>query len=158
MARRPDTRRHLARTDVVFRTASGGTVIATAPRPDRLALPTGMLAAGAGRVAYALVGFPLAVAGAGGARRGAARRFLDAPTAGSRPAAVAADLLAFLLTAPLAAVFLLRGVAYPLVTDDATGSWGGPTMAGAWVTHLVLSALLLAAAAALLRPLARRHR
>jgi hypothetical protein len=56
----------------------------------------------------------------------------------------------------VAVLFLVRGVAYPLVTDDPSSSWGGPTMAGAWAVHLAVGALALAATVAVVRPLLRQ--
>ncbi|MGO4617509.1 hypothetical protein AB4305_25095 [Nocardia sp. 2YAB30] len=52
-------------------------------------------------------------------------------------------LLAWFL-AFLAVVAALRGIGYPLIAaDNLEGSWGGPTLAGAWVVHAVLGICLL---------------
>lgn len=42
-------------------------------------------------------------------------------------------------------LFAVRGVCFPLVVHDPKTSWGGPTMAGAWIVHFALLALILAA-------------
>lgn len=43
----------------------------------------------------------------------------------------------------LTVVALVRGLAYPVVTGDGyENSWGGPTLAGAWLVHAALALLL----------------
>ncbi len=69
---------------------------------------------------------------------------------------VLGEVVAFALTAPAVAVMAVRGVAYPLVTDDASTSWGGPTMAGAWAVHAAVGVVLLAVVSMVVRPLLRR--
>ncbi|MGK8488736.1 hypothetical protein [Nocardia asiatica] len=55
----------------------------------------------------------------------------------------AVGLLSWFL-AFLAVVAAFRGICYPLVTgDDLAGSWGGPTLAGAWAVHAALGIGLL---------------
>ncbi|MGW4326372.1 hypothetical protein ACWEKR_10830 [Nocardia sp. NPDC004573] len=52
-------------------------------------------------------------------------------------------LLAWFL-AFLAIVAVFRGVCFPLVAgDNLDGSWGGPTLAGAWAVHAALGVGLL---------------
>lgn len=47
------------------------------------------------------------------------------------------QILSAVLAGVFWAVFLARGVCYPLAEwgNDVSGSWGGPTMAGAWAAH-----------------------
>ncbi|MEU4342019.1 hypothetical protein AB0H00_12230 [Nocardia sp. NPDC023852] len=55
----------------------------------------------------------------------------------------AVGLLAWFL-AFLAVVAALRGIGYPLVVDEnLEGSWGGPTLTGAWAVHAGLGVGLL---------------
>lgn len=56
----------------------------------------------------------------------------------------AVGLLTWFL-AVLAVIAAFRGICYPLVTgeDDLAGSWGGPTLAGAWAVHAALGIGLL---------------
>ncbi len=43
----------------------------------------------------------------------------------------------------LSVLVLVRGLAYPLVAADGhQNSWGGPTLAGAWLVHAVLGVLV----------------
>lgn len=42
----------------------------------------------------------------------------------------------------LSVLALVRGLAYPLVTAEYATSWGGPTLAGAWLVHAALGLLL----------------
>jgi hypothetical protein len=52
----------------------------------------------------------------------------------------------------LSLVAAFRGVFYGLITDDSYRySWGGPTLAGAWLVHLVLGLLLVPVALWILR-------
>jgi hypothetical protein len=45
--------------------------------------------------------------------------------------------------AMLSVLVLVRGFAYPLVDGDAyETSWGGPTLAGAWLVHAALGAVI----------------
>lgn len=52
-------------------------------------------------------------------------------------AALPLQILSAALAAAFWAVFLARGVCYPLAEwgNDVSASWGGPTMAGAWAAH-----------------------
>ncbi|MEV0298492.1 hypothetical protein [Nocardia sp. NPDC050710] len=62
----------------------------------------------------------------------------------------ASGLVAWFL-AFLAVVAAVRGIAYPLVAaNDYENSWGGPTLAGAWVVHALLGVGLLPAWTAVL--------
>lgn len=47
------------------------------------------------------------------------------------------QILSAALAGAFWALFLARGVCYPLAEwgNDVSGSWGGPTMAGAWAAH-----------------------
>ncbi|MEV6323970.1 hypothetical protein AB0M45_22670 [Nocardia sp. NPDC051787] len=55
----------------------------------------------------------------------------------------AMGLLAWFL-AFLAVVAAIRGICYPLIAgDNLEGSWGGPSLAGAWAVHAVLGVGLL---------------
>ncbi len=55
----------------------------------------------------------------------------------------AVGLLAWFL-AFLAVVAAIRGICYPLIAgDNLEGSWGGPSLAGAWAVHAVLGVGLL---------------
>jgi hypothetical protein len=124
-----------------------------------------VIATALGRLLYGLVALPLRLASAvpgrklrrraAALRARAARRLLPAGLPSSRRAIVG-EMAAFVLVAPATAVFLVRGVAYPLVTSDASDSWGGPTMAGAWAVHAALGLPLLAAVALVARPLLAR--
>jgi len=50
-----------------------------------------------------------------------------------------APTVALIVTAPFWLLILLRGVLYPAVgADNLEQSWGGPTLVGAWVTHLAI--------------------
>ncbi|MGQ4600733.1 hypothetical protein [Nocardia sp. R6R-6] len=52
-------------------------------------------------------------------------------------------VLAWLLVF-LGVVAAVRGICYPLVANDnLEDSWGGPTLAGAWVVHAVLGVAVL---------------
>ncbi len=54
--------------------------------------------------------------------------------------------IAFVLTAPVWLVVIIRGVLYPAFgADDLEQSWGGPTLIGAWATHLVVAVAVLVA-------------
>ncbi|MFI6044987.1 hypothetical protein ACIA8C_25385 [Nocardia sp. NPDC051321] len=37
----------------------------------------------------------------------------------------------------------VRGLLYPLLTDGYENAWGGPTLAGAWSTHLLIGVVLV---------------
>lgn len=54
----------------------------------------------------------------------------------------AVGLLGWFL-AMLTVLVLVRGLAYPLVgADGYENSWGGPTLAGAWLVHAVLGVVI----------------
>ncbi|MFC4373474.1 hypothetical protein ACFO5K_05120 [Nocardia halotolerans] len=58
--------------------------------------------------------------------------------------------------AMLAVLVLVRGLAYPLVAADGyADSWGGPTLAGAWLVHAVLGVLIAPALLAVIAVLGR---
>jgi hypothetical protein len=141
------------------------------------------LAAGAAaRLAYALVALPTRLASVArrtkavprdrpadaadrahvGAHRLAAGVLGASATSRRRPGrtrALLGEVVALAIAAPAVAIFLVRGVAYPLVTTDASNSWGGPTIVGAWVAHLAVGLVQLGivalVAGLLLRPSAR---
>jgi hypothetical protein len=70
------------------------------------------------------------------------------------------SVVAAILTAPVWAVVILRGVLYPLFgSDNLEDSWGGPTLAGAWAVHLLVGlasvlavSLVIASASSVRRP------
>jgi hypothetical protein len=47
---------------------------------------------------------------------------------------------------------VLRIGTYGAFFTDGTGAWGGPTLAGAWITHAVIAAPMVAFALVLLVP------
>ena len=59
--------------------------------------------------------------------------------------------LALVVTAPLWLIVVLRGLLYPAIASDhLENSWGGPTLVGAWVVHLMIGVGMLLAASFLL--------
>jgi hypothetical protein len=143
-----------------------------------------------GHNAYALVALPVGLAGlitglfggaapVGRAQRALARRLLgvpvrDAETSPRREAGqviryslagLPAGLVSFALLGPAWAVFIARGVLYPVFgADHLDRSWGGPSLAGAWVVHFIQGPPLLFVLTLVLWPvsrhqarLARRH-
>ena len=55
-----------------------------------------------------------------------------------------APTVALIVTAPFWLLILLRGVLYPAIgADNLEQSWGGPTLVGAWVTHLAVGVAAL---------------
>jgi hypothetical protein len=71
-----------------------------------------------------------------------------------RLAALPVEVVAFALAAGMWAVFLARGVCYPLFgADHLERSWGGPTLAGAWFVHFIQGPPLLYLVSLVLRPL-----
>ena len=138
----------------------------------------GRLRTGLRHSAHAALALPLAlvslaavvVGQAGLADRGQralARRFLGVrrpPAPPRRPLALVrhtllglpVHLLAFVLVVPAWALFLARGVLYPVFgADNLEASWGGPTLAGAWLVHFVQGPPLLLLVATALQPVAR---
>lgn len=65
-----------------------------------------------------------------------------------------AGLLGWFLTM-LSVLVPVRGLAYPLVAGDYENSWGGPTLAGAWVVHAVLGVLIVPVLVAMIALLGR---
>lgn len=138
-------------------------------------------AAAAGRSVYACLALPVCLVGLvaaslGGARRVSrvqrelARRFLGvaAPSPASPRrrgslrvfghclATVPANLLAFALIAPVWALFLTRGVLYPVFgANNLEQSWGGPTLAGAWLVHFIQGPPLIFVMTLVLGPVSR---
>lgn len=135
-----------------------------------------------GRSVYAVVALPVGIAGliaglfgttepADRAQRTLARRLLGVPVAESAPpqhrrtgqvlrglARLPADLVSFALMGPAWAVFLTRGVLYPVFgADNLDRSWGGPTLAGAWAAHFVQGPPLLLAVTLVLWPVSRHQ-
>jgi membrane protease YdiL (CAAX protease family) len=79
--------------------------------------------------------------------------------AGKRRPATAVPKVALLVTAPCWLLIVFRGVLYPAFgADDLEQSWGGPTLVGAWVTHLAVGvgALVVVSLALVLVTGARR--
>jgi hypothetical protein len=73
-------------------------------------------------------------------------------------------IVAYVVTGAAWFPLSVSGIFYPVLdAGDLQNSWGGPTLIGAWVTHLALAAALLLAVAfpfALWRPpgvIARKH-
>ncbi|MBC6456661.1 hypothetical protein [Actinomadura sp. HBU206391] len=136
-----------------------------------VALPVGL----AGLIA-ALFGRPAPV---GRTQRVLARRLLGVPVAEAAMSSrgqtrrvlryslvcLPADLLSFALLGSAWAVFIARGVLYPVFgADHLERSWGGPSLAGAWAAHFIQGPPLLFVVTLVLWPvsryqarLARRH-
>lgn len=118
-----------------------------------------------GRNAYAVVALPVGLAGlfgaGGSAQRTLARRLLGVPVPDATGnvrrhslASLPADLVSFALMAPAWAVFITRGVLYPIFgADNLDKSWGGPSLAGAWVAHFIQGPPLLLALTLVLWPI-----
>ncbi|WP_394360246.1 hypothetical protein [Amycolatopsis sp. SB7-3] len=109
------------------------------------------------RAVYALLVLPGYLGGAK-VQRGLSRRWLGHES-GSRPRFVAAF-------GPSAASFLLALLLFYLVGRIATyglfwtgsdpeGTWGGPTLAGAWIVHFLIAAGMAIPIFLTLRPLTR---
>lgn len=90
-----------------------------------------------------------------------AERLLRVPTADTGSLrmlvrSLPADVLAFILVAPAWGVFLVNGVLYPVFdADHLERSWGGPTLAGAWVAHFIQGPPLILVITLLLWPISR---
>jgi hypothetical protein len=147
-------------------------------------VPTGWrnrMKAAAGHHAYAVAALPVGLAGllaipvgaaetVGRLHRVLVRRLLAVPAPSQAPPArlrtgrllaywltsLPVNLLAFVLTAPFWVIFLGRGVLYPVFgADNLENSWGGPTLAGAWLVHFLLGPPALVAITVILRPISR---
>jgi hypothetical protein len=143
-----------------------------------------------GHNAYALVALPVALVGlvaglfgraasVGRIQRALASRLLAVPVAETAMSprrenrqvfryslvGLPAGLVSFALLGPAWAVFIARGVLYPVFgADHLDRSWGGPSLAGAWVAHFIQGPPLLFVITLVLWPvsrhqarLARRH-
>lgn len=65
--------------------------------------------------------------------------------------------VASVATAPFWVLVVFRGVLYPAIgADNLEQSWGGPTLVGAWATHLVIGVAALVAVSFLLAALTVR--
>jgi hypothetical protein len=105
------------------------------------------------RTIYALFALPAYLVGPA-ARRRLARRWLGAEPGGGRafPAAVAAfpvALLIWYLVGRIATFGFFWG------EDGAAGSWGGPSLIGAWTVHFFVALGMAVVGMGLLRPLTR---
>ena len=124
------------------------------------------------RALFALRAFPAGLAALGaaaiGQHRWATRWQLDAAGRWSEQARPSSPLrvlthsvlsllvgtVAWFVVA-LSVIAAFRGLFYGLITDDSYEySWGGPTLAGAWLVHLVLGLLLVPVAVWILRGIA----
>lgn len=106
------------------------------------------------RTIYALFALP-AYLGGPALRRRLARRWLGAEP---RPGALAASAAAF----PLALLvwYLVARIAtfgFFWTDEGAAGSWGGPSLAGAWIVHFFCALGMAVPCMWLLRPLTRRQ-
>jgi hypothetical protein len=133
-----------------------------------------------GYQAYALVALPVtllglacgpfgAAASVGRMQRTLATRLLRVRVAAPRGAdarvplryrlaALPFDVVAFALLAPAWAVFVARGVLYPVFgADHLAQSWGGPSLVGAWLAHFVQGPPLLLFLTVVLWPVRRRQ-
>jgi hypothetical protein len=141
-------------------------------RPWQQRLVTGLL-----RSAYSALALPVGLAGLvvtvfGGAERASSwQRALTGRLLGSQVssgrqgtlrvlrhglASLPVNLLAFVLVVPIWAVFVTRGVLYPVFgAGNLEDSWGGPTLAGAWFVHFIQGPPLVLLAMALIAPVNR---
>lgn len=126
------------------------------------ALPVGLVG---------LLATPLGGAGAvGRTQRRLARRVLGVPLPGAASPArlrvtglvgfwltsLPVNLLAFVLTAPFWLLFLTRGFLYPVFgANNLEHSWGGPTLAGAWLAHWIQGPPALIVITVILWPIGR---
>ena len=143
---------------MAYRTASGTTILAAGPAVRHEPGPvSALVGTGTQRLTTALTAFPLAVMAAvgPGSLSAWAQDARGALRADGRPAA---EALAFLLAAPAALLFLVRGLAYPLVVTDTSDAWGGPGLMGAWAVHAAIGLAMLAAVTAMVAPLVRPRR
>ncbi|HET6708091.1 hypothetical protein [Amycolatopsis sp.] len=104
------------------------------------------------RTIYAALALPACLAGPQ-ARRRLARRWLGAePKPGGFPAAVAAFPIALLIW------YLVGRIAtfgFFWTEDGAAGSWGGPSLIGAWAVHFFAALGMAVVGMWVLRPLIR---
>ncbi|MEU0530539.1 hypothetical protein [Amycolatopsis tolypomycina] len=105
------------------------------------------------RTIYAALALPAYLAGPA-VRRRLARRWVGAEPRGGR--ALAGAFAAF----PVALLvwYLVGRIAtfgFFWTADDAAGSWGGPSLIGAWTVHFFVALGMTVAAMWLLRPLVR---
>lgn len=119
---------------------------------------------------YGAVALPLAIAGLAGARGvGRWHRWLLDLPADATPSvervrrfsgkSLIASLATFAVLAPVWAVFVARGFLYPLVgADNLETSWGGPSLAGAWLAHWIQGPPLLLVVTLLTTPITRYQR
>lgn len=110
------------------------------------------------RAVYAFLALPAYFAGVRAQRR-LAERLLGVPAGRARPrylAALVPSLVAFSLS--LLLFFLVARIAtYGLfwTGEDPEGTWGGPTLAGAWIVHFFVAVGLAVPIFCALRPLTR---
>ncbi|MBF9129560.1 hypothetical protein I0C86_11370 [Plantactinospora sp. S1510] len=68
------------------------------------------------------------------------------------------ELMSFALLAPAWAVFITRGVLYPIFgADHLDRSWGGPSLAGAWLAHFIQGPPLLLIISLILWPVRKQQ-
>jgi hypothetical protein len=102
-------------------------------------------------LAHCLLGVPVAEAVT--SPRGESRQVLRYSLAD-----LPANLVSFALLGPAWAVFIARGVLYPVFgADHLDRSWGGPSLAGAWVVHFIQGPPLLFVITLVLWPLSRHQ-
>jgi hypothetical protein len=160
------------------------TMITTVIEPEPESHPStdqvrpGRLRTGLQRAAYAALALPLGLLSLGAAllgqpepvnrwQRALAQRLLDVRLAPAPPPrrgealrhsllGLPVHVLAFALVGPAWGVFLARGVLYPVFgADHLENSWGGPSLAGAWLAHFIQGPPLLLLVDFTLRPLSR---
>ncbi|GAB3342072.1 hypothetical protein RMN56_27830 [Micromonospora halotolerans] len=75
-----------------------------------------------------------------------------------RLAALPFEIVSFALLAPAWAVFIARGVLYPIFgADHLAQSWGGPSLPGAWLAHFLQGPPLLLVITVVLWPVRKRQ-
>ena len=66
------------------------------------------------------------------------------------------NLVSFALIAAAWSIVVTRGFLYPFFAgNNLEDSWGGPTLAGAWLVHWLIGLPMVAAVAAVLVPITR---
>lgn len=127
-----------------------------------------------GRTLYGFAAFPVGLAGlvgsvwAGGLLVRLSHKLLGDPASppGAPPsrgrvmvyslASLPLNLVSFALIAAAWSIFVTRGFLYPVFAgNDLEHSWGGPTLAGAWLVHWLIGPPMVAAVAAILVPITR---